>query len=282
MGENSKIAWCDHTFNPWIGCARVSAECTNCYAETMDARWKWGGETHWGKTAPRLRTSAANWRKPIKWNSEAKAGERRRVFCASLADVFEDRPELEPWREDLGELIRVTRNLDWLLLTKRPENIIRLADDATLFICECAHSQGMWRPGAECQHCWAHRVGILPTNVWLGTTVGHQDTIGRAEELLDVDARVRFLSCEPLLGPLDLRSVLDGIDWVIVGGESGPNARRMHPDWVRSIRDQCADAGVPFFFKQWGGQRPGGLALLDNVIHLEFPTPTNSNYPEGV
>ena len=121
MGENSKIQWTDHTFNPWIGCQKVSPGCTNCYAEALDERWR-PGRTRWGPKSERTRTSPANWRRVLQWDREAKAaGERARVFCASLADVFEDRAELRPWRADLFKLIDATQHLDWLLLTKRPE-----------------------------------------------------------------------------------------------------------------------------------------------------------------
>lgn len=273
MGENSKIAWTDHTFNPWIGCARVSAECKNCYAETMDARYQFGGRINWGKTAPRHRTGEANWRKPLAWNRAAEAaGVRRRVFCASLADVFEDRRDLDPMRDDLWELIRQTPNLDWLLLTKRPEMIPHLGLMG-VGRCQCEDSDSSFDPGivkssngdhwhARCQ--W-------PDNVWLGTSVGHPDTVHRIDTIRPLWASVRFLSCEPLLddlGPLDLT----GIDWVICGGESGPNARPIDPEWVRDLRDQCQSAGVPFFFKQWGGNTPdAGGHLLDGQVIQEFP-----------
>jgi protein gp37 len=196
--------------------------------------------------------SDAYWRKPLKWNEQAeKEGRRYRVFCASMADVFEDRPELAGWRLDLFRLIVHTRNLDWLLLTKRPENIVSMMD-----------SMG-----------WP----FMLANAWVGTTVENQEQADRRiPQLLAVPAVVRFLSCEPLLGPVDLSSIPDalydtgmpfswnklggderGIKWVIAGGESGHGARPMHPDWVRSLRDQCQAAGVPFFFKQWGEWLPG-------------------------
>lgn len=255
MGADSKIEWTHHTFNPWWGCARVSPGCEHCYAEAFAKRV---GRAKWGVNEDRVVTSDKNWREPLKWNAAAeKAGERHRVFCASMADVFESKSELAHWREALWDLIEKTPRLDWLLLTKRPENVASLAP-------------------------WGLN---WPRNVWLGTTVEDQK---RAEEripiLLRIPAAVRFLSCEPLLGPLTLRDYmlpksagigcwhgghlhpwepgercppsLDGqpgrIDWVIVGGESGPGSRPMHPDWARSLRDQCASAGVAFHFKQWG------------------------------
>lgn len=258
--KDSKIEWTHHTFNPWIGCTRVSPGCVNCYAETMMAdRYK---KVKWGPTGERKRTSADYWKQPLKWNREAAAaGERRRVFCASLADVFERRPEqdrdMDEWRIDLFRLIEKTPNLDWLLLTKRP--------DRALIWFDGLYQDYQWRYGwgIEEEELTEKRLG----NIWIGTSVENQEYADkRIPELLKIPAAVRFLSVEPLIGPVDLNGFdNDGmpwleprgfnghnIDWVIVGGESGPNARPMHPEWVRSIRDQCQDAGVPFFFKQWG------------------------------
>jgi protein gp37 len=239
MAETT-IQWCDYTFNPWIGCQRVSPGCEHCYAEARDHHWRPGRE-RWGPNAPRERTSSENWRKPLRWDREAQAsGIRRRVFCASLADVFEDRAELIGWREDLFDLIAVTPYLDWLLLTKRPENIQRLWSDS--------HE----RPNAK---TW-------PT-LWLGTTVEDQRRAHeRIPALLQVPAAVHFLSCEPLLEPvrlqLDMHNVQDGvlstihIDWVIVGGESGGGARPFEAEWARSILKQCRKSGVKAFVKQMG------------------------------
>lgn len=245
MGENTKIEWCDMTFNPWIGCSKLSAGCQNCYAlDLMETRYK---RVKWGPQGTRQRTSAANWRKPLQWNRQAQAeGRRYRVFCASLADVFEDRPELIPWRNDLFALIEQTPRLDWLLLTKRPENITEMFPTK-------------WR---------AHKWGKPPENIWFGTSVENQEAVDkRIPALLKIDAKVRFLSCEPLLGPVDLKGYIypqfaaddprhypwrDGVEWVIAGGESGHNARPAHPDWFRSLRDQCVLMCKPFLFKQWG------------------------------
>lgn len=266
MSENSKIEWTDHTFNPWEGCQKVGPGCDHCYAETRNARFGGGVAVNWGPGAPRRRTSAANWNLPRKWNAQADAfmaqhGRRQRVFCSSLADVFDN--AVDPaWRADLFALILATPALDWLLLTKRIGNVRSMLP---------AHVIG----------------GELPSNVWLGATIVNQEEADRdIPKLLSVNARVRFLSMEPLLGPVDLRNVavppehdalrrpwdIEGykfnalsehdddrfhqapatIDWVIVGGESGHGARPMHPDWARSLRDQCQAAGVPFLFKQWG------------------------------
>lgn len=255
MGEHSAIEWTDHTFNPWIGCAKVSAGCTHCYAETlMDTRY---GRVEWGVTGTRVRTSEANWRKPLAWNRAAeKEGRRYRVFCSSLADVFEDRPDLILWRAALLDIIIATPHLDWQLLTKRPENVMEMLGEPFF---------------------------RATPNVWIGTSVEDQATADeRIPHLLRIPAEVLFLSMEPLLGPVDIEAYTCGyetytthhpqcdgtccagmcpvqereqksrVDWVIVGGESGPKARPMHPDWARSIRDQCAEDGVPFFFKQWG------------------------------
>ncbi|WP_454908418.1 phage Gp37/Gp68 family protein [Variovorax gossypii] len=266
MSANSKIEWTDHTFNPWIGCTKVSVAatggggCDGCYAEvSTPARVlrSVGAET-WGTGAPRMRTSNATWRMPVRWNAQhdafqAQHGRRQRVFCASLADVFDNAVDPE-WRRDLFALIAATPNLDWLLLTKRIGN-----------------AEGMIAR-ALCEHDVVGGPEQLPEwpwpNVWLGATVINQAEADRdIPKLLAVPAAKRFLSMEPLLGPvyLDPRLItpLEGcsqeghrfIDWVIVGGESGPDARPMHPDWARSLRDQCAAASVPFLFKQHGEWR---------------------------
>lgn len=252
MGENSNIEWTDHTFNPWIGCTKVSPGCAHCYAERDMARY---GKAKWGAGQPRVRTAASTWRQPITWDRKAAAaGQRERVFCASLADVFD--PEVPvAWLSDLFDLISATPNLDWLLLTKRPQLIMeRIGKVFEL------HMDGGGR-GPDLVSCWIG--GMAPRNVWLGTTVEDQQ---RADEripaLLAVPARVRFLSCEPLLGTVDLElekpdnGAPIGIDWIIAGGESGPHARPMHPEWARSLRDQAQAAGVPFLFKQWGEWAP--------------------------
>jgi protein gp37 len=256
MSENSKIEWTDHTFNPWEGCQKVGPGCDHCYAEARNARFAGGTAINWGPGAPRRRTSAANWRKPIQWNAQHDAffaahGRRQRVFCASLADVFDN--AVDPsWRADLFDLIEKTPNLDWLLLTKRIGNVVSMIEQtaARRFDLECLHKPR------------------LPENVWLGATIVNQEEADRdIEKLLATPARVHFLSMEPLLGPVDLRAHLGagpkpwgwchGVDWVIVGGESGRSARPMHPDWARDLRDQCEGAGAPYLFKQWGEWAPG-------------------------
>ncbi|MGY6705891.1 phage Gp37/Gp68 family protein [Roseinatronobacter sp.] len=283
MAENSNIEWTDHTFNPWIGCTKVSPGCDHCYAETWDARGLQQQESRWGPHASRTRTSPANWRKPLAWNRAAeKAGKRARVFCASLADVFDNHGSITSgWRGDLWHLIARTPHLDWLLLTKRPQNIAKMLPDG--------YGAPAWGNG------WP--------NVWLGTTAENQtEADRRIPHLLAVPAAVRFVSAEPLLGPVRLDTVnldertwydaLDGAEyydenlsgnvvpisgpgersrlhWVICGGESGPGARPMHPDWARSLRDQCEAAGVAFFFKQWG-EWHSGAGWDDNLDGYPF------------
>jgi protein gp37 len=255
VGETTKISWCDSTFNPWVGCTKVSPGCTNCYAEVQDHRW---GHDRWGPGKARELTSKANWALPIRWNAAAaKAGVRRRVFCGSLCDVFDPEAPVGG-RARLWDLIHATDHLDWLLLTKRPE-----------------------RFGPELPLGW-HELG-WPRNVWLGVTVENQEQAEkRIPLLLEQDAVVRFLSCEPMLEDVGLNRHLGiythsgtpccidrpgyhalaatdrggpgrtGIDWVIVGGESGSRARSFRPAWARGIRDQCKAAGVRFFMKQLG------------------------------
>lgn len=244
MAESTAIEWADHTFNPWIGCTKVSPGCDNCYAARQDGFRKWT-PAGWGPGQPRKRTKT--WGAPVKWNAAHEAfyaqhGRRQRVFCASLADVFDNEVERE-WRDDLATLILNTPNLDWLLLTKRIGNAGGMLGE-------------MFLDGP-------------PDNLWLGATIVNQEEVDRdIPKLLATPAAVRFLSMEPLLGPVDLPQAKSfglhgfgqhapGVDWVICGGESGPNARPMHPDWARSLRDQCAAAGVPFHFKQWGEWTPG-------------------------
>ncbi|MEB2535846.1 phage Gp37/Gp68 family protein [Burkholderia sp. BCCIQ04A] len=274
MAENSTIEWTDHTFSPWIGCTKVSPGCDNCYAEhLMDTRLH---KVVWGVQGERVRTSAATWREPIRWNARhaeffAAHGRRQRVFCASLADVFDN--VVDPaWRADLFTLIERTPNLDWLLLTKRIGNVMSMVGEAAQYQFDLDRIE---KPR-------------LHDNIWLGATIVNQEEADRdIPKLLAVPARVRFLSMEPLLGPVDLTRVMrsspgsdwsycddvlrgfrahkcgghispeNAVNWVIVGGESGANARPMHPEWARDLRDQCAAAGVPFLFKQWGEWAPG-------------------------
>lgn len=226
MGETTGISWTDATFNPWMGCAKVSPACRNCYAEAIVTGRM--GLPVWGNEAPRQRTSRSYWQQPFNWNRNAeKEGRRRRVFCGSLCDVMEDRRDLDGIREDLYRLIQRTPWLDWLLLTKRPQNFIRLLPDE-----------------------WQNNP---PANVWGLTTVESEEYLWRIEALKAFPFAIHGLSIEPLLEDLPgLRDHLQSIKWVIVGGESGRGARPMQPDWVRRIRDCCAELGIPFHFKQWG------------------------------
>lgn len=254
MGETTAISWTDHTFNPWWGCTKVSAECTNCYAETFDKRV---GGKHWGANAPRRFFSEKHWLEPHKWDAAAAAeGVRRRVFCASMADVFEERAELDSVRECLWNLIANTPHLDWLLLTKRPE-------------------------AAAVMLPWAIEGEAWP-NVWLGTTCGVRDSLDRVARIRRIPAAVRFVSCEPLLEHIsasDWDRVLDreigygDIHWLIVGNESGPRRRSAQLDWVRTAREAAKRNRVAFHFKQW--VEPNGkkthLPILDGVQHAAFP-----------
>lgn len=288
MSENSAIEWTDATFNPWEGCQKVGPGCDNCYAETRNARFGGGTAINWGIGAPRRRTSAANWAKPLAWNRRAQimhdawaigvglhggdeaaciaAGFLKpiapKVFCASLADVFDN--AIDPaWRTDLLDLIAKTPRLDWLLLTKRIGNAAAMVPDG-----------------------WFEQ----NPHVMLGATIVNQEEADRdIPKLLAVPAARRFLSMEPLLGPVDLRLYMgdftqywNDLDWIIVGGESGAKARPMHVEWARNLRDQCISAGKPFMFKQWGkhmpvrlrpelktmGDEPGCGETPDGIFHL--------------
>jgi protein gp37 len=247
MGKDSRIEWTHHTFNPWWGCVKVSAACDHCYAETWARRL---GEKVWGPKTDRRFFSDSHWKEPLRWNKEAlEAKTRRRVFCASMADVFENRVDLIPHRLRLLELIEKTPQLDWLLLTKRIHLVRKQLPKGYEF----------------------------PKNVWLGATVENQDAADkRIEYLLEFKSpSVRFLSCEPLLGKIDLKKhLINGqhgtrIDWVIAGGESGPGSRPMDPAWPTDLQNQCVTANVPFHFKQWGHWAP--LELVSDMLNKHTP-----------
>jgi protein gp37 len=244
MAKHSRIEWTHHTFNPWWGCVKVSPACRHCYAESWARRF---GMELWGKTELRRPVSDEYWKQPMKWNKEAqKSGQRRRVFCASMADLFEGRADLHQWREKLWPLIEATSFLDWLLLTKRPQNVQRMVP-------------------------WA---ADWPANVWLGTTAENQKYADiRIPNLLAARARVHFISAEPLLGPLSLTK-FSGIDWVIAGGESGRSARPTDPEWVRNLRDECKQSNIAFHFKQWGHWSPSVSRGLSARQHLRAPPST--------
>jgi protein gp37 len=280
LSENTGISWCDATFNPWWGCTKVSPACDHCYAE-RDAHRFAPGKTLWGVGAERRTFGDAHWQMPLRWAKTlpAKLGRRPRVFCASMGDWLDlDAPLGEFVR--LLDLIRTTPELDWLLLSKRIGNW-RKQLDAARMEARCANGIELHRWIAN----WLD--GGAPPNVWLGATVISQAEVDRdVPKLLAIPARVRFVSIEPMLGPIELptmrcdRGSLTGpggvggvscpdcggygdgsgfgclrLHWVIAGGESGPSARPAHPDWFRALRDRCAAVGVPFHFKQWGEWR---------------------------
>lgn len=247
MGKDSRIEWTHHTFNPWWGCVKVSAACDHCYAETWAKRL---GEQVWGAKSDRRFFSDSHWKEPLKWNKEAaEQNSRRRVFCASMGDIFENRPDLIVPRLRLLQLIDVTPHLDWLILTKR------------------IHLVRKQLP----------KNYELPKNVWLGATVENQETADkRIRYLLEFKSpSVRFLSCEPLLGPLDIRKYLrygkngTKVDWVIAGGESGAGSRPMDPLWPSALQKQCASEMAPFHFKQWGHWAP--VELVSDVLKKSTP-----------
>jgi protein gp37 len=269
MAETTAIEWCNHTFNPWLGCAKVSPGCVHCYAESISRRNPRVLGV-WGPSGTRVIASESYWRKPPAWDRKAaRAGERRKVFCGSMCDVFEDHPDVVDARRRLFDLIPETPHLDWLLLTKRPENVVPMVE----------------------------RLDQFP-NVWLGASVEDQKRAEeRIPELLRVPAVIHFLSCEPLLGPVSLLCDGDGrgrywlmsatdspcapaVDWVIVGGESGSRARPMMLEWARWLVVQCRRAGVPAFVKQLGAahhcihsDKGGCLDCMPPDLRVrEFPT----------
>lgn len=311
MGRETGIAWTDHTFNPWRGCAKVSAACANCYAETLSKRNP-AVLGEWGPNGKRALATERYWAQAFAWDRAAERdGVRRKVFCASLADVFEDRPELEAQRDRLHATIALTPSLNWLLLTKRPEEARRYYGAPELY-------QRVLRAAEEFRR-GAPRLMSIPisnpaspqgySNRWLGVSVEDQTTAdARIPVLLDTPAALRFVSYEPALGPVDFRTVwrhggfrkpLDGydveastgtvkvscgarVDWLIVGGESGPRARPSDVAWARAVHRQCERTGVPFFMKQRGslwydsdryeGLRgscvASGLALAENAFRF--------------
>jgi protein gp37 len=227
MAERTEIAWTDATFNPWIGCQKVSPGCDHCYAESWSNRYRF---TEWGPHGKRRRTSAALWRTPLKWNAAAgdfqrAHGHRQRVFCASLADWFDNQAP-PAWRDDLIALIDATPDLDWLLLTKRPENARKLVPDA-----------------------WWGR-----PNVWFGVTAEDQAHYERRWPLAaTIPAKVRFVSYEPALGALDIRRCGPPYpDWIICGGESGSGARPAETEWASAVIEKCREVGSAVFVKQLG------------------------------
>ncbi len=247
MGANSKISWTDHTFNPWIGCTKVGPGCENCYAESLDARYRFGGkqQTHWGPGVPRQRTGVANWRKPLSWHRAAVAsGVRAKVFCASLADVF-DNEVPDEWRTDLWTLIALCHELDWILVTKRVGNVSKMTPAS-----------------------WMH--DEWPANVWLLATMVNQEEVDRdISKLARIPAPVTGLSIEPMLERI---SAPCGVNWIICGAESGSQHRPFDEDWARSLRDHCQLYGIAFFYKQniVDGKKTE-TPELDGRRWIEFP-----------
>ena len=248
MGKETEIGWCDSTFNPWWGCVRVSPGCEHCYAQSFTTRL---GMDLWGPTAPRRFFGDKHWDEPLRWDAHARtSGKPWRVFCASMADICEDREDLVPYRERLMSLVAHTRHLTWLFLTKRPEDYLRL------------FGEGFF---------------LANPHVWPGFTAENQAMLDkRASAVLELPGSgKKWMSVEPLLGPVSFRwahwddwkdgngarrqrvNHLDGLkklDWVIVGGESGPGARPCDVAWIRSIVEQCKTAAVPVFVKQLGAK----------------------------
>lgn len=246
MAKTTAIAWTRSTFNPWIGCTKVSTGCDHCYAEALDKRHRWGGAEHWGPGVPRYRTKPALWSGPLRWDhlaaEERVSGKIETkeawhtpgfwpVFCASLADVFDNEVPRE-YRADLWATIEQTPNLTWLLLTKRVGNVGQMIPDR-----------------------WSVEI---PGNVWIGASIVNQDEADRdLQKLLRLKMKgKRFVSYEPALGPVDFSHYLfrrtPKIDWIIVGGESGAKARPFDVAWARDTVLQCRAAGVAPFVKQMG------------------------------
>ena len=289
MGENSKVDWTHHSHNPWVGCSKMSAACAFCYAESWGKR---SGMVAWGPDAERKLTSESNWHQPIKWNrAAAKAGVRMRVFCASLADVFDDHPSIKPeWRARLWALIKATPNLEWIIVTKRIGNAAEMLPDdwgpngypnVTVLISVTSQREAdrdipvllalpcrrrglsmeplleavdirRWLPGSyECSSMCGYR-SASPSMIERCHACGWEG--GNAKEFCPACGRQDWTHVCPDCGAAVLTDHPDTphLDWVIVGGESGPHARPMHPDWVRSLREQCANTNTPFFFKQHG------------------------------
>lgn len=262
MGEQTSIAWTDATFNPWWGCQRVSPGCEHCYAEAFSKRV---GMKLWGPAADRRFFGDKHWAEPRAWNRRAGfMGARTKVFCASMADVFEDRRDLDGERARLWALIEETPHLDWQLLTKRPEHMLRLAP-------------------ARWADSW-------PDNVWAGCTAEDQAQHDKRWPLLArVPARVLFLSHEPALGPLRLHEALDDTDspcspeWVITGGESGGGARPYDIAWARALIAQTSATDTALFVKQLGA-RPttGGVPMAHPLAALDRKWERPEHWPEDL
>lgn len=249
MSEKTIIAWTDKTFNVAWGCVKISPGCAHCYADTLGRRY---GHHVWGKNAARRTFGAKHWAEPLKWNKESSTeqngvrghGLNSLVFSSSMCDWNEDHPTIATEREKLWPLIRSTPHLDWQLLTKRADTIAQnLPKDWSL--------------------------ENYP-NVWLGVSIESDDYTSRADHLRDIECAVRFVSYEPALGPLPSLN-LNGLDWIIIGGESGPGYRPMPLEWPREMRGRCAESGVAFFYKQSAAIRTEMGTTLDGETVRKFP-----------
>jgi protein gp37 len=235
MGDHSSIEWTEATWNPVTGCNKVSPGCDNCYAERLAVRLRAMGNTRY-ENGFEVTLHDDQLMLPLRWKQP------KLVFVNSMSDLFHPKVPT-PFIKRVFDVMTEASHHTFQLLTKRPKRAVALGD----------------------QLCW-------PPNLWLGTSIESQSLMSRADELRGIPAAVRFLSLEPLLGPLQLN--LTGIGWVIVGGESGPGARPPEGAWIRDIRDMCVQAGVPFFFKQWGGRTPkAGGRTLDRRTWDEMPRP---------
>jgi protein gp37 len=300
MGKSTEISWCDHTFNPAWGCQEVSPGCQHCYARTLAQRW---GHHVWGKDAPRRLFGSKHWAEPYLWDAQAvRDGRQHRVFCASMADVFEAHPTLDEVRPRLWAMIERTPHLTWQLLTKRPENVRAMVppawfpywpENVWLMISAENHEQASlrvpWLIEIVETACGTPTTGISAEPLLGAIDFNRLDWLPRTEvarllrgthDRAEADALAlhwqalwdsqyaRYCGRDFVLSPLENRL----IDWVIVGGESGPRHRPMHLDWARQIRDDCRCWGVAFFLKQIGGQTPkaNGKAL-DGEEWCAFP-----------
>lgn len=252
MGKETAISWAESTFNIAWGCEKVSVGCKNCYAEELSDRMYRPSEDVWGKNKHRRTFGEAYWNKLRKWNNQAeKEGLRSKIFCCSMCDVFEDHPTLDQERKKLWSAISQYKNLDFLLLTKRPENISRMLPQPWL-------------------RSFEDRQVLTPDNIWLGTSVEDDRVSHRIEVLCRTVAIVNFISYEPALGPLDHVNLCD-VNWVIYGGESGPSFRADKTQWARDMRKKCDDENRPFFYKQGSHRYTEVKVTLDGETVQELP-----------
>ncbi len=235
MADNSAIEWTEATWNPVTGCDQVSPGCAHCYAKTFAERWR-GCPGHSYEQGFDLRLWPQRLEQPLKWTRP------RVIFVNSMSDLFHEDVPLD-YIQQVFDVMGRAEHHTFQILTKRHE---RLAEVASTL---------RWHP-----------------NVWMGVSIENRRFVHRADYLREVDAAVRFISAEPLLGPLEGLD-LSGIDWLIAGGESGPKHRPVKIEWLRDLRDRCGEEGVAYFFKQWGGHRPkAGGRLLDGRPWDEMPT----------